>query len=69
MSAIQLTATIERFPTAGSWTISRGTVTEVEVVTAMASLGGHTGRGECRPYARYDELWRVTWATTRRRQT
>jgi L-alanine-DL-glutamate epimerase-like enolase superfamily enzyme len=55
-SAIQLTATIERFPTAGSWTISRGTVTEVEVVTAMASLGGHTGRGECRPYARYDEF-------------
>jgi len=55
-SAIALTATIERFPTAGSWTISRGTVTEVEVVTAEASLGGHTGRGECRPYARYDEF-------------
>jgi L-alanine-DL-glutamate epimerase-like enolase superfamily enzyme len=56
VSAIQLTARIERFPTAGSWTISRGSVTEVEVVTAEASLGGHTGRGECRPYPRYDEF-------------
>ena len=56
MSAIALTATIERFPTAGSWTISRGTVTEVEVVTAEARLGGKIGRGECRPYARYDEF-------------
>ncbi|MHA1529529.1 MAG: dipeptide epimerase, partial [Alphaproteobacteria bacterium] len=56
MSALTLTATIERFPTAGSWTISRGTVTEVEVVTAEARLGDHTGRGECRPYARYDEF-------------
>jgi L-alanine-DL-glutamate epimerase-like enolase superfamily enzyme len=49
-------AKIERFPTAGSWTISRGSVTEVEVVTATASLDGKTGRGECRPYARYDEF-------------
>ncbi len=56
MSAIVLTASIERFPTAGSWTISRGTVTEVEVVTAEARLGGKIGRGECRPYARYDEF-------------
>jgi len=56
VSAIVLTASIERFPTAGSWTISRGTVTEVEVVTAEARLGGKTGRGECRPYARYDEF-------------
>jgi L-Ala-D/L-Glu epimerase / N-acetyl-D-glutamate racemase len=53
---ITLTARIERFPTAGNWTISRGTVTEVEVVTAEARLGPHTGRGECRPYARYDEF-------------
>jgi L-alanine-DL-glutamate epimerase-like enolase superfamily enzyme len=30
--------------------------TEVEVVTATASLDGKTGRGECRPYARYDEF-------------
>ena len=56
MSAIEVRATIERFPTAGNWTISRGTVTEVEVVTATVSLNGKTGRGECRPYARYDEF-------------
>jgi L-alanine-DL-glutamate epimerase-like enolase superfamily enzyme len=56
VSQIALTATIERFPTAGAWTISRGSVTEVEVVTVHASLGGVAGRGECRPYARYDEF-------------
>jgi L-alanine-DL-glutamate epimerase-like enolase superfamily enzyme len=56
VSAITLTARIERFPTAGSWTISRGTVTEVVVVTAEARLDGDTGRGECRPYPRYDEF-------------
>jgi L-alanine-DL-glutamate epimerase-like enolase superfamily enzyme len=56
MSAIILTATIERFPTAGSWTISRDSITEVVVVTAHASQNGMTGRGECRPYPRYDEF-------------
>ena len=56
MSGIELTATIQRFPTAGSWTISRGTVTEVVVVMAEARLDGKVGRGECRPYARYDEF-------------
>jgi len=56
VSGLSLSATIERFPTAGAWTISRGTVTEVEVVTAEARLDGHTGRGECRPYPRYDEF-------------
>ena len=56
MSRLRLTAKIERFPTAGAWTISRGSVTEVEVVTAHATLDGHTGRGECRPYPRYDEF-------------
>ena len=56
MSRIALSAEIERFPTAGAWTISRGSVTEVEVVTAEARLGSHVGRGECRPYPRYDEF-------------
>ncbi|HUF87033.1 MAG TPA: N-acetyl-D-Glu racemase DgcA [Thermohalobaculum sp.] len=51
-----LSARIERFPTAGAWTISRGSVSEVEVVTAEARLGEAVGRGECRPYARYDEF-------------
>jgi L-alanine-DL-glutamate epimerase-like enolase superfamily enzyme len=56
MSRIALTTRIERFPTAGAWTISRGSVTEVVVVTAEARLGDHLGRGECRPYPRYDEF-------------
>ena len=56
MGALTVSATIERFPTAGNWTISRGTVTEVEVVTATATMDGKAGRGECRPYARYDEF-------------
>jgi L-alanine-DL-glutamate epimerase-like enolase superfamily enzyme len=30
--------------------------TRCEWVTATASLDGKTGRGECRPYARYDEF-------------
>ncbi len=56
MGALTVSATIEKFPTAGNWTISRGTVTEVEVVTATATMDGVAGRGECRPYARYDEF-------------
>jgi L-alanine-DL-glutamate epimerase-like enolase superfamily enzyme len=56
VSGIVLTARIERFPTAGAWTISRGSVNEVEVVTAEARLGDAMGRGECRPYPRYDEF-------------
>jgi L-Ala-D/L-Glu epimerase len=52
---IELSAQVERFPTAGAWTISRGSVDAVEVVVAEARLGGMAGRGECRPYPRYDE--------------
>jgi L-alanine-DL-glutamate epimerase-like enolase superfamily enzyme len=46
---------IERWPIAGSFTISRGAKTEAVVVVAEVSQGGHTGRGECVPYARYGE--------------
>jgi len=56
VNRIELTARIERFPTAGAWTISRDSITEVVVVTAHARLGDHVGRGECRPYPRYDEF-------------
>ncbi|MGF1445431.1 MAG: N-acetyl-D-Glu racemase DgcA [Pikeienuella sp.] len=49
----EITARVERFATRGSWTISRGSVTEVEVVLCEARLGGAVGRGECRPYPRY----------------
>jgi L-alanine-DL-glutamate epimerase-like enolase superfamily enzyme len=46
---------IERFPIAGSFAISRGAKTEAVTVVAQVSQGGHTGRGECVPYPRYNE--------------
>ena len=51
MSAITLTAKIERFPTAGSWTISRGTVPHVQARTAEAPPGAPAGRRRVRPAA------------------
>lgn len=50
-----LTVTTESFPTARVFTISRGTKSSAEVVTCTLTDGGHTGRGECVPYKRYDE--------------
>ncbi|HEY8566871.1 MAG TPA: N-acetyl-D-Glu racemase DgcA [Beijerinckiaceae bacterium] len=51
----RLTVTVERFPIAGRFTISRGSRTEAVVVTATVTDGAITGRGECVPYARYGE--------------
>jgi L-alanine-DL-glutamate epimerase-like enolase superfamily enzyme len=48
-------ARIERWPIAGTFVISREALTEVSVVVAEVSDGVATGRGECRPYARYGE--------------
>lgn len=45
----------ERFPIAGTFTISRGSKTEAEVITCTISQDGHSGRGECVPYKRYGE--------------
>ncbi|TIW87931.1 MAG: dipeptide epimerase, partial [Mesorhizobium sp.] len=45
----------ERFPIAGTFTISRGSKTEAEVISCTITEGGHTGRGECVPYKRYGE--------------
>ncbi|WP_457151845.1 N-acetyl-D-Glu racemase DgcA [Mesorhizobium sp. P5_C1] len=45
----------ERFPIAGSFTISRGSKTQAEVITCTISVDSHTGRGECVPYKRYGE--------------
>jgi L-alanine-DL-glutamate epimerase-like enolase superfamily enzyme len=55
MKALSLTVSIDRFPIAGSFTISRGSKTEAVAVTATVSDGIHSGRGECVPYARYGE--------------
>ena len=50
-----LTATAETFRLREVFTISRGSRTVQEVVTARIARGGVEGRGECTPYARYDE--------------
>ena len=52
---IRISATADTFPIAGSFTISRGSRTEAQVVTATVSDGAARGRGECVPYARYGE--------------
>src|ERR1041385_8256568 len=53
--ALSLTVRTERWPIAGSFTISRGAKTQAEVVVAEVSDGTRVGRGECVPYARYGE--------------
>ncbi|CDX11987.1 L-Ala-D/L-Glu epimerase [Mesorhizobium sp. ORS 3324] len=45
----------ERFPITGTFTISRGSKTEAEVITVTIADNGHVGRGECVPYKRYGE--------------
>jgi L-alanine-DL-glutamate epimerase-like enolase superfamily enzyme len=50
-----LTVTIERWPIAGRFAISRGTKTEAVVAVAELSRNGRRGRGECVPYPRYGE--------------
>jgi L-alanine-DL-glutamate epimerase-like enolase superfamily enzyme len=57
-----LVARIERWPIAGSFTISRGAKTEAVTVVAEVSRGGLTGRGECVPYPRYGETVEATLA-------
>jgi len=55
-----LAARIERFPIAGSFTISRGAKTEAITVVAEVSRDGLIGRGECVPYRRYGETAEAT---------
>lgn len=50
-----LTVEAERFPIAGTFTISRGSKTEAEVLTCTIRDNGFGGRGECVPYGRYGE--------------
>ncbi len=45
----------ERWPVAGRFTISRGSLTLIEVVVVTVSGDGQSGRGEAVPYARYGE--------------
>ncbi|WP_454620047.1 N-acetyl-D-Glu racemase DgcA [Bradyrhizobium cenepequi] len=60
--ARQLAASIERWPIAGAFTISRGAKTEAVTVVAEVSQGGLAGRGECVPYPRYGETPEATLA-------
>jgi len=50
-----LGVSVERWPIKGGFTISRGSKHEAVVVVATISERGHSGRGECVPYARYGE--------------
>jgi L-Ala-D/L-Glu epimerase len=50
-----LEATIETFPIAGSFTISRGSKTQADVIVCTIFENGFSGRGECVPYRRYGE--------------
>lgn len=43
------------YPTRGEFKISRSTVSQVNVVELHLSAGEFVGRGECRPYARYND--------------
>jgi L-alanine-DL-glutamate epimerase-like enolase superfamily enzyme len=54
-AGLMVSARIEKWPIAGSFTIARGSKTEAVVVVAEVSDGQITGRGECTPYARYGE--------------
>ena len=58
MTKRKLSAMEEIWPIKGSFRISRGARTEVNVVVASISENGVTGRGECVPYARYGETVR-----------
>lgn len=51
----KLTVAHESWPIAGSFTISRGSKTQADVVVVTLTEDGVTGRGECVPYPRYDE--------------
>ena len=55
VNGLRLTVVEDVFPVAGTFTISRGSRTEIRVVTVTLSDGLHEGRGECVPYARYGE--------------
>lgn len=52
---MEITVTRDVFRLAQVFTISRGSRTEAQVLTVRVSQDGVTGRGECVPYARYDE--------------
>ena len=55
MRGLEVEIHIESYPLAELFTIARGSKTHAEVVTVHLTKNGHTGRGECVPYSRYQE--------------
>lgn len=51
----RLSVRAEAWPLAGTFTISRGSRTETQVVVVELTDGAHTGRGECMANPRYGE--------------
>ena len=51
----RVSVTVERFPLAREFRISRGAKTEAVVIVCAIGEGTVRGRGECVPYARYGE--------------
>jgi len=64
-----LNVCVERWPIAGSFTISRGAKTEAVVVVAELREGAFRGRGECVPYPRYGESVQGVVAAIEQMQT
>jgi len=58
-----LSVVSESFPIAGTFTISRGSKTEAEVILCTIAESGQLGRGECVPYKRYGETMGSVAAT------
>ena len=52
---MKLSTSIDSFALAQVFTISRGSRTSAEVLSVSLEHDGAVGRGECVPYARYDE--------------
>ena len=50
-----ITVTPDTFALTRTFTISRGSKTQAQVLTVRVTRGGVTGWGECVPYARYGE--------------
>jgi L-alanine-DL-glutamate epimerase-like enolase superfamily enzyme len=55
VEAQRVEASAEAWPLSKPFIIARGAKTEAHVVVAQVTAGGHTGRGEAVPYARYGE--------------
>lgn len=51
----QLKIIAQTWPVVGKFTISRSSLSEIQVIRVEITQGDSVGRGECRPYARYDE--------------